>query len=77
MKPKKIAQALSITEGFLWIAALLGIKAAHMQFEEKGLLIFLIMATYAALVPVTLAFLCEGMRYLIKKQMESENDPTH
>ncbi len=74
MKPQKIAQALSVTEIFLWIAALIGIKGAHLQYEEKGLVYFLLMATYAALVPATLAFLCEGMKYLIKKQMELVDD---
>ena len=74
MNPKKITQALSVIEGFLWIATLIGIKAAHLQYEEKGLVYFLLMATYIALIPATLAFLCEGMRYLIKKQMELEND---
>ena len=74
MKPKKIVQGLSIVEFFLFLSALIGIKAAHINLEEKGLLTFLVMATIATLFPVTLALLCEGMRYLVKIKMGSEND---
>ncbi len=59
---------LAFLEFALILAAMFGIAVAKSAAEGEPFATFVVFATYASLVPVTLCALCHGMRILLKNE---------
>lgn len=72
LDPKSIYRSLIGAEIGLSLAALVMLTAANGLREEKGFLYFLIIVGVSVVVPVTLIFLCEAVRYFLRKEFTND-----